>query len=1193
MKATISPRRSPIACGLPIIICALAVLLDPASPSGTAGAQEESLVDNGDFDLRAPDGWVEGWERVLSTADCQVEAAPAEGGNPAVKITGTTKNSKASLKTTLKPFEGPPALRVGLVYRGTKGERYVVIRAEGLEEGEEPVEQQIVLPPSQQFRPGGGMVTLSLAEGAEPERFVIELVHEGRGETWFDHVSVAAGEPAPRPAEPGLAPVGPYVTSYFPEDGATVSVSPPRLRWPAKPGATYSVQWSTSPDFPPEATERAEGLKLNLYIPAEPLAPGTWYWRVTQTARPGPTTPLPTAFDEEEEWDETGDEPGPTEGEDEAAIEEPEGEEIGPQDAPGDQPPPKKPKRKKGGRDGANESLDGSSRVFSLSDGLPLELVGQGEPEEEAAPEGEAPGPVEPETDTAPEDLGEPPAGLPGIDLRPPGAEGPHAPEPAESVSATRTFRVEATAAVVPVPPTEAIVADLPPHPRIWLTADSVVLVRALAQGALKARWDGLAARLDGLKGQELPEEPKGRGKWRKVSPKQLEANEEILRVAVTEAGLVRDFAFAALVTGDQSYAEEAKRRALHLAAWDAEGSTGYTSHDQAFREILLGLSLAIDWLSQSLSEEETQKIAEAVSGRGEILYKALSQPPRPLNAFPYSSHGQTALGFLTVAALSVTEEVPEAGEWLEFALPTAVSLFSPWAGDDGGWMQGETYWKRSAPYTFQLFDALQTAADIDLYALPWTQRTARYKAYMHPPYSTRGGFGDGPEAPPDANDRLAALRLASARKDALAAWYAASIGAPDDEPTAFDLLWHDPDVQAEAPEALPPSAAFRDSGLFAMHSSLTDPRGVHLYGRASAFGSFNHAHADQNHFSLQAFGQPLLIDAGYYDWYRSPHGTSFSRTTLAHNTLLVNDKVGQRPGDITAEGSIESFLASKYFDYASTEAAQAYPRAALKTFRRRFIFCRPNCIVIWDRVEAGQKASYTWLLHSLQEPSLDTEASLAVVRQAEAGVVIGAYGPEALVWKTTSRFPQNPRFTEEDAEASPQWHTSLATKGKAESEDLLLVLAPFEGEAVPEVKPLEVEGGKGAEAGIGGAQIASVLRLGEAQSVSWGDMAAEADCVVTKESGGEPAAVFAIGLKSLKRGEAVLIASTAPCLVAGALGEKPSLIMEPSAQATLTIACPTQPAKLLIDGEEQAPNWAEGLLTVELSAERHELAVE
>ena len=63
------------------------------------------------------------------------------------------------------------------------------------------------------------------------------------------------------------------------------------------------------------------------------------------------------------------------------------------------------------------------------------------------------------------------------------------------------------------------------------------------------------------------------------------------------------------------------------------------------------------------------------------------------------------------------------------------------------------------------------------------------------------------------------------------------------------------------------------------MHSSLTDPLGVHLYGRASSFGSFNHAHADQGHFSLDAYGEPLLIDAGYYDWYRSPHATSFSRT--------------------------------------------------------------------------------------------------------------------------------------------------------------------------------------------------------------------------------------------------------------------------------------------------------------------------
>lgn len=1160
---------------------------------GLVFGQEASLVENGDFELRAPDGWVEGWERLLLTADCQVEAAPSEQGGLAVKVTGGTKKSKGGLKSTLKPFDGSPVFRVSLVYRGTKGQRYVLIRGEGLPEGEEPVERRIALEPSERWRPGGEMVTFAEAEDYEPERYVIELRHEGPGETWFDRVAVAPGMPVPRPAQPAAALAGPYATSYSPADGATIAVNPPRLRWPGRPGATYTVQLSTSPDFPAESTQRTEDLELNLHIPTEPLPAGTWYWRVTELVGPGTGPTFPGPFgDAEPEWDEEEEDISPSEDE----AEDPEGVEgeTTPVDEP--EPPdenaPRQPKRKKRGKP-EPDSPDADARVFSLAMALPLVPVAQDAPEDEEAPEDDGQPAEGPEAGKQPRGPVEPPLTPAGLDLGFPPGPGPDAPEPSESVSATRTFRVDDSAAIVPVPPVQAIVAALGPHPRVWLTADNVVGVRALSQGPLKAEWDRLKARLDEAKGGELPEEPKDRGKWRQPSPKQLAANAEILRVAAVEAGLIRDFAFAAVLTGEEPYAEEARRRALHLAAWDAEGSTGYESHDQAFREILLTLSLAVDWLAPSLPEDESAKLDEAISARGEVLLKALSQGPRPLNLFPYSSHGQTAVGFLTVAGLAVAGEVPQAEEWLRFALPTAVDLFSPWAGDDGGWMQGETYWKRSAPYTFQLFDALRTATGIDLYALPWAKKTARYKAYMHPPYSPRGGFGDGPEVPPDADDRLAALRLASAEKDGLAAWYAASVAVPEPEPTCFDLLWHDPDVAPEPPDDQPPSAVFRDSGLFAMHSSVTDARGIHLYGRASSFGSFNHAHADQNHFRLSAFGQPLLIDAGYYDWYRSPHGTSFSRTSLAHSTLLVNGKVGQRTDDITAGGRIEEWLTSEQFDYAATEAAGAYPRALLKTFRRHFIFCRPDCVVIWDHVEAGQKASFTWLLHSLQEPTLDTEHSTGTIRQSGAGLALGAFGPADLVWKTNSKFPRNPQFAEEDAESPPQWHTSVSTKARSDAEDLVLILAPFEGERPPEVAALEVEGGRGAEARIGNGRIVAAIRVGEAESVSCAGYRAAADCLVLRMDGEEPAGLFAIGLKSLQRGAGTLITATVSCLVAGTLGEKPALIVQPSEKATVTVACPAQPAKLLIDGEEQAPQWADGTLTVELSAERHELSVE
>jgi hypothetical protein len=671
------------------------------------------------------------------------------------------------------------------------------------------------------------------------------------------------------------------------------------------------------------------------------------------------------------------------------------------------------------------------------------------------------------------------------------------------AASAARSFRVAADAVQLPVPSVAQIVQGLPAHPRIWLNLDGLVTLRGQVAGPLKAEWEALRARLDAARAQPLAEEPKTKGKWRNPSPKQLEANEEILKVAADEAALVRDNAFAALVSGEQPYADEAKRRALNLAAWDAKGSTGYASHDQAFREILLSLALTLDWIPQSLPAEERTRITEAVVARAGQLHTALSAGPRPLSVFPYSSHGQTAVGFLAIAALAAAGDIAEAQEWLEFALPTAVGLFSPWASDDGGWLQGETYWKRSAPFTFQLFDALKSAAGIDLYQLPWASHTAEYKVTMHPPYSTRGAFGDGPELPPDAADRLACRRLAAARGDALAAWYAAGVTVPEGEPTCFTLLWRDPGLQPQPPDGLPTGRAFLDSGLFAIHSSLTDPLGLHLYGRASRFGSYNHAHADQGHFSLYAFGEPLLIDGGYYDWYRSPHATSFARTSLAHNVLLLSGNVGQRTGDITARGKTETFIHTDVGDYAQVQAAEAYPEGLLSAYQRRFVYLRPGWVVVLDHVEPGQegleaglpsgptsglpgglppmggapKLTCSWLLQSLEEPTLDAAGSTALVRRGAAALAVGAFGPERLTWSATKAFPRNPQFTEDDVAAPPQWHMTIKSAKPAAPEDLLLILAPFQGDAAPTMASLQVTDGRGAEAAFGGARLTVLVR--------------------------------------------------------------------------------------------------------------------
>ena len=80
---------------------------------------------------------------------------------------------------------------------------------------------------------------------------------------------------------PALDPLpGPVQKAYAPADGQVVEVTPPPFIWvPAGKDAVYTLQISTSSDFPDETTRSYRGLRRSVLALREPLAPGEWFWR--------------------------------------------------------------------------------------------------------------------------------------------------------------------------------------------------------------------------------------------------------------------------------------------------------------------------------------------------------------------------------------------------------------------------------------------------------------------------------------------------------------------------------------------------------------------------------------------------------------------------------------------------------------------------------------------------------------------------------------------------------------------------------------------------------------------------------------------------------------------------------------------------------------------------------------------------
>ncbi len=75
-------------------------------------------------------------------------------------------------------------------------------------------------------------------------------------------------------------PPSPRQKPYSPADNQVVEVTPPPFLWvPSEPGSTYVLQICRSSSFDDAETKTFDGLKRSAFVPSQPLAAGSWYWR--------------------------------------------------------------------------------------------------------------------------------------------------------------------------------------------------------------------------------------------------------------------------------------------------------------------------------------------------------------------------------------------------------------------------------------------------------------------------------------------------------------------------------------------------------------------------------------------------------------------------------------------------------------------------------------------------------------------------------------------------------------------------------------------------------------------------------------------------------------------------------------------------------------------------------------------------
>jgi hypothetical protein len=430
----------------------------------------------------------------------------------------------------------------------------------------------------------------------------------------------------------------------------------------------------------------------------------------------------------------------------------------------------------------------------------------------------------------------------------------------------------------------------------------------------------------------------------------------------------------------DPVHLNEAFKRGDQLAALSPSGPTSYANQDQATRQIALSLVKAVDLLAGDLDADRKARWLNIVSVRGSEMFNDLAADGGRLDQHPFDAHGTTLLAYMAVMSTLALGDVPDARKWFDFAFRDHAGAADPWSGQEGGYANGTAYAEYAAGYMLALWDPIRQATGVNLYAKPWTAGFMDFLIEFVPPGAPVHAFGDGSETRPDFRVlRAFAHRVGSPR----AAWYADKLTANEDALSVLEGPYPMPAAATGRKARAPNSTGFPSIGWVAMHSDIGSSGDMSFYFKSSPYGSFNHSHGDQNGLLLTVAGQPLLVKAGWYDWYGSPLWTDWYRQTRSQNAVTFDGGKGQQVSgyreQLQHNGSIVQFFSRPDYDYAEGDATPAYG-GQLTQARRQVVYLHgANAIVVRDKLSAPVPHTYEFNVHAPGAMKVESPSSVKI----------------------------------------------------------------------------------------------------------------------------------------------------------------------------------------------------------------------
>lgn len=458
-------------------------------------------------------------------------------------------------------------------------------------------------------------------------------------------------------------------------------------------------------------------------------------------------------------------------------------------------------------------------------------------------------------------------------------------------------------------------------------------------------------------------------------------------------------------LTDDESQKEQYLNFAVkvmkHFNSWkydEPTDSTSFAAHDIAYFELMFRTAMTYDWLYNEMTSQDRDIIRNAIIGRFDYVK---DRSLKSLRSEPYNSHIWSYFNAYGIACMALVHDEEWVNDYMVQMLDLQTPNFPPMSVEDGGWSKGTRYWAYGAFSRDKWFiDCLLYGGYMNYYDKMWAQNEALWALYMYPDNSY-GSFGDGSNIQfPNYNHIIGLTKLGKNTDNEVAYWLRNKIGYLNAIQTqSFDAIMYADTFEKDgkAPNDLPLSHVFVDQGAVGMHSTITDSNRISLYFRSSKYGSYNHMHADQNSFIIEAYGERLATKSGFYDNYHSTHDKGFTRQTFAHNSVTYNGGYGQKDDLMNFNGNVDNFLTHFDFDLAVGDATRAY-NGEIGKFVRSIIYLRPDSYIVVDDLEAksGEKSTFEWWLNSPSN-TMTVGGNTAIVKSGEVSLNANMVYPKNL----------------------------------------------------------------------------------------------------------------------------------------------------------------------------------------------------